>query len=201
MLRQIPFRKVQTLRQTAKIRPRIKFHLFLPGYSGDLPVPEDYDGDGSDDIAVFRPSSALWIVRGLSRFYFGKSGDVPVPGIYQWAVSSRASPAVFRGADKLWIIRDLTRFYFGAEGDTPLRGYLENAVTEQPAFSRPDSKIWAIVRSYMLRHALDTDWEYGKSKFREKVASKILALNQEIKAERSAKGKKPRKVFRGRGKA
>ncbi len=42
------------------------------------PAPEylvldsgDYDGDGISDIAIFRPNSGLWAVRGLGRVYFG----------------------------------------------------------------------------------------------------------------------------------
>jgi hypothetical protein len=48
------------------------------GTSGDIPVPGDYDGDGDDDIAVFRPSSGYWFVQGGPTVAFGTSGDLPV---------------------------------------------------------------------------------------------------------------------------
>ncbi len=32
-------------------------------------VSGDYDGDGVSDIAIFRPSSGLWAIRGISRLY------------------------------------------------------------------------------------------------------------------------------------
>jgi hypothetical protein len=48
------------------------------GTSGDVPVPADYDGDGDDDVAVFRPSSGVWFVNGGPVLAFGTSGDVPV---------------------------------------------------------------------------------------------------------------------------
>lgn len=36
----------------------------------------DFNGDGTGDIAIFRESSGLWSVRGVSRFYFGTTGDL-----------------------------------------------------------------------------------------------------------------------------
>ena len=38
----------------------------------------DYNGDGSSDIAVFRPPSGLWSLRGITRAYHGTTGDTPI---------------------------------------------------------------------------------------------------------------------------
>ena len=38
----------------------------------------DFDGDALDDTIIFRPFSALWAIRGVSRAYFGAFGDIPV---------------------------------------------------------------------------------------------------------------------------
>ncbi len=41
----------------------------------------DYNGDGVVDIGIFRPSSGLWAVRGVTRVYFGGSNDEPLVGV------------------------------------------------------------------------------------------------------------------------
>ena len=53
----------------------------------NVPAPaswthDDYNGDGTSDIAIFRGDSGLWSVRGVTRVYFGGSTDETVPGDY-----------------------------------------------------------------------------------------------------------------------
>lgn len=80
-------------------------------------TPGDYNGDGTADIAIFRPSTGLWAVRNYTRTHFGDSGDVPVPADYDG--DCRANIAVFRSSSRLWAIQSLTRFYWGAQDSVP----------------------------------------------------------------------------------
>ena len=58
------------------------------GWSGTLPVPADYDGDGTDDIAIYQPSSGFWLIlydveTGAQHLQqFGTFQTRPVPGDY-----------------------------------------------------------------------------------------------------------------------
>jgi hypothetical protein len=78
----------------------------------------DYTGDGRTDIAVFRPATGLWAVRGLGKTYFGALGDIPVSGDYNG--DGIADIAVFRPATGLWAVKDITRAYFGSSADLPV---------------------------------------------------------------------------------
>lgn len=80
----------------------------------------DFDGDGTAEIAVFRPATGLWAMRGLSRFYFGLPGDIPVSGDY--AGEGTAAAAIYRPSTALWAIRSLTRVYTGIAGGIPVPG-------------------------------------------------------------------------------
>jgi hypothetical protein len=56
---------------------------FMAGGAGEIAVPEDYDGDGTWDLATWSPAAGRWFIQGsrIGPFvkYHGAAGDTPVP--------------------------------------------------------------------------------------------------------------------------
>jgi len=80
----------------------------------------DFNGDGADDVAIFRPASGLWAVRGVTRAYFGGWNDEPAAGDYNGDGIDEI--AIFRGSSGLWAVRNWSRIYYGSAGDLPVGG-------------------------------------------------------------------------------
>jgi hypothetical protein len=115
--------------------------LFL-ALSAGATAAMDFDGDGTSDIAVFRGSTGLWAIRGVSRLYFGGRGDFPVPSDYDGNGSVNA--AIFRSSTGGWAIRDVTRLYFGGDGDVPVAGDYNGDGTADAGVFRATNGLWSI---------------------------------------------------------
>ncbi len=102
----------------------------------------DFNGDGTSDITVFRESSGLWAVRGVTRSYFGTSGDTPVPGDFDGDGTTEI--AVYRPGTGLWAVRGQTRVYFGTHLDRPLPADFAGDGTAAVAIFRAASGLWAV---------------------------------------------------------
>jgi len=133
---------------------------------GGLAAADDFNGDGTGDVAIFRGSSGLWAVRDLTRFYFGADGDLPKPGDYSG--NGTDIPAIFRGSSGLWAVRNLTRVYYGALADKAKPGDYNGDGTEDIAIFRGSSGLWSargITRIYFGSpgdKALAPDAAYGE---------------------------------------
>jgi len=103
----------------------------------------DFDGDGTDDIAIFRSSSGLWGVRGVTRVYFGGGDDIPIPGDYDgdWI----SDIGIFRDDTGLWAIRGVTRVYFGGLGDDPSPNDYDGDGIADIAIFRETTGLWALL--------------------------------------------------------
>jgi len=102
----------------------------------------DFDGDSREDVAIFRPSSGLWAVRGVTRVYFGTSGDQPQPSYYSGG--NLIDLAIFRDSSGLWAVRGVTRVYFGGSGDRPRPGDYNGDGSADIAIYRSPSGLWAV---------------------------------------------------------
>jgi len=66
------------------------------------PPPGDFDGDGRAEIAVFRPSTGVWYVRGVSITTWGGGADIPVAGDYDG--DGKTDVAVYRPSTGTWFV-------------------------------------------------------------------------------------------------
>lgn len=114
------------------------------GVNGDIPVPADYNGDGTKDKAIFRPStSAWWVYGGVNNLVWGIADDTPVPGDYNG--DRKADLAVWRpSTGAWWVYGGVNNFVFGQSGDIPVPGDYNGDGKTDFATWRPSDGIWRV---------------------------------------------------------
>jgi len=114
-------------------------------FSYQLPPPPwitDYNGDGVSDIAIFRESTGLWAIRGVTRVYFGNVDDEPIPGDYNG--DGTTDIGIFRDISGLWAVRGETRVYFGGSSDIAVPGDYDGDGLCDIGIFRRSSGLWAL---------------------------------------------------------
>ncbi len=78
------------------------------GMTGDYVVIGDYNGDGRDQIAVWRPSEGNWYILDENNvptvIQWGLPGDIPVPGDFNG--DGKTDPAIWRPSTGTWWVRN-----------------------------------------------------------------------------------------------
>ena len=121
------------------------------GQAGDIPLAEDWNGDGYSELGFFRPENLTWYLdrdfdgKADGEFQFAgmRSGDIPFAG--DWDGDGAATPGYFRPSDASWHFsnsqtswqEDLPPLQLGSSSVVPLVGDWNGDARDTIGFYQP----------------------------------------------------------------
>jgi uncharacterized delta-60 repeat protein len=123
----------------------------------DKPVIADYDGDGKEDLAVFRDGHWYYMASNnleTRHYQWGLAGDKAVVGDFDGDL--RADLAIFRPSNGVWYINKSTEGFYavqwGINGDIPVPADYDGDGKTDIAVFRPSDGVWYEMRSTNASH-------------------------------------------------
>lgn len=153
---------------------------FYFGEPGDLPLLGDWDCDGTDTPAMFRPTNGFVYLTNRNaqsmaeaEFFYGMAGDIPLAG--DWDGDGCDTLAIYRPGEGRMYVRntlglgpaDLS-YYFGIPGDRPFAGDFDGDAITTIGLYR-DTTGFAYLRNSNTGGVADLEFFYGNP------ADRILA--------------------------
>ncbi len=146
---------------------------FFFGNPSDVPLLGDWDGDGIDTVALFRPNSGKVYLRNSNsfgtpdaEFFFGDGGDIPLAG--DWDGDGDDTIAIFRPSNSsVHISNELGTgpaafsYFFGRRGDRPFSGDFNNDGIDTVGLYRPRTGLVYLLNSHVTKPQADLTFYYG----------------------------------------
>jgi hypothetical protein len=150
------------------------------GLAGDKPMPGDYNANGYDDYAVFRPSNGVWYVLDggpLNTFFAQQFGlNLDKPAVRDYDGDGRMDFTVFRPSTGVWYISNsydhtVSIVNWGISEDIPVPGEFFVDGKADIAVWRPSNGTWYVrsssgsvkILSFGLAGDIPQVLDYGSS--------------------------------------
>jgi hypothetical protein len=133
------------------------------GVASDIPVAGDWNGDGIDDIGLYRPSTMTWYLDGVAPFVWGvNQWDLPVAG--DWDGDGKDEVGLYRDTFAQWFLRNTpttafpgTTVNYGTPGWKPVVGDWNGDNKDDLGVFSTDSATFALQGQASFVFGLATD--------------------------------------------